>query len=206
MILVDVKPESSQKDSLADAINSLVKTTEFSKANYGSNAIAISHLDNELKDLLTRTDLSPETRLREYDQRLQKYLFLLRETDKNNVTPSRPSPVGVALLPKIEPEETASVAESGEEEESDRRSPGPSPGPFIFGSPFVSTPPPKTLRTPQQPSTSSTVKTTEQATNNTRSNLPRTTPIEERLRKKSERRKNSRFQDFWINWSPHATK
>lgn len=69
-------------------------------------------------------------------------------------------------------------------------SPPPTPTPF---NPFT---PPAPVVTPV-PSTSSVISTPTCSSN--RINLPRVTPKEQRLRQ--ERRKNSRYKAFFVNWN-----
>lgn len=195
MILVDAKTNTSQKD-VVEAINSLVKTTEFSRANFGSNAIAIAHLDTELKDLLARDDLPADARVREYNQRLQKYLFLLRESEKSN---SRPNPMGVPLLtPKLEEEEEEDRGEDVVEgREPDRGTPLQPQRPLFegaFGGAPVAQP---NLFSPPVPAVQKA---------QARSNLPRTTPMQDRLRKRNSDRKNKRYDGYFVNWSPYGGK
>lgn len=54
MVLVDINSvktanPKTEESSLAEAINSLASKTEFSKANYGSSATAMSYVTKELK-------------------------------------------------------------------------------------------------------------------------------------------------------------
>lgn len=119
MVLVDIntiKPTTSVRpaespakndNALAKAINSLVTSTEFSKTNYGSSAYTIAMLDKEMKEILERRDLGPNERLNIYNQKLQKYLFLLRESEKSeqpHIRNNEISPPGTPVL-QIEPEQ-----------------------------------------------------------------------------------------------------
>lgn len=207
MILVDVKPESTQKDPVVEAINSLVKTTEFSKANFGSNAIVIGHLDTELKELLAREDLPADARVREYNQRLQKYLFLLRESEKGNL---RPNPVGVPIptVPQLEfKEEEVGTGSNKFEDRSYDSDGSAAQGTSHTAPPFNAAVDntPKTSKPFQQPTISPPLPA-QQKTTKYRSNLPRETPIHDRLRKTNDRRKNSRYEEYYINWTPYSGK
>lgn len=187
MVLVDintVKPSSTkipENDSLANAINSLVASNEFSKSNFGSNAKIIAQLDKELKEILENKSLLPNIKLKHYDQKLQQYLFLLRESEKSNspdlnfnkaTTPPLYSPSPILVETLSNPISRTTSAESITPIKSES-------SPILMtvrSSPFVHRKP-------------------------ARVNLPRRTPKEERLRKPSQRRKNKRLEDYFSSWA-----
>lgn len=61
-----------------------------------------------MKEILERSDLGPNERLNFYNQKLQKYLFLLRESEKSeqpSIRYNEISPPGTPAL-QIEPEQS----------------------------------------------------------------------------------------------------
>lgn len=201
MVLVDiasVRPQAGHQlsekteDSLTKAINNLATSNEFSKANYGANAKPLSALDKELKELMDRQDLKPDDKLKLYDQKLQKYLFLLR--DSNNAPNTKPKK---KIGPSFEPSQP---------------SPPSSPSsPTSDGSPpFEGFPSTKAVRTPVSSllETPRTAKTPFYFTGRKphKTNLPRTTPVHERIRTSAERQRNSRYKDFLGSWESYMTE
>ncbi len=190
MVLVDVNtikspttnPSSKTDGSpLVNAINSLAVSNEFNKSNYGSDAKAMAFLAKELDEILDRRDLDPAEKLKIYNQKLQTYLFLVRENDNNGIINTRS-------------DEDDANSDDGFEDGvrhedismlSRRRAPSTS-------SLFVDTP--LTSKTPFHFS----------ARKPHKSNLPRTTPKGERLRGVTERRKNSRLKGFLTNWQQYG--
>lgn len=183
MVLVDVntipsQPKPDVESSLTKAINSLAASNEFTRTNFGPNAIAMSYMDKEMKDILERTDIDPSLRLQLYNQVLQKYLFRVRESEKSNTVTPKPetSSKPETVIPETTSFETVSTI--GSEPEIDTsvfETPKPD-------KPFVFTGAPR------------------------KSNLPRTSPKELRLRSEAVRKANSRFKDFFTTWDPYVKK
>lgn len=170
MVLVDInKVKEKPAETISNAINTLISANEFNRTNFGSNALAVSYLDREMKEILDNPNLRPIERVNQYNQLLQKYLFLLRESEG-----LAPSPSVYVTSEEYVP--STSVSERSISPEQPKET-----TPFNPFTPVVEA----------GPSTSSSVK-------GHRINLPRTTPKEDRLRQ--ERRKNSRYKDFFVNW------
>lgn len=111
MVLVDINAvRPTEKEPLTKAINSLITSNEFSRSNFGSSALAISYLDKEMKEILDGDEQDITKKLHRYSQNLQKYLFLLRENENSNVTPS--TVVVQGPLPEVAEEEEAIESES----------------------------------------------------------------------------------------------
>lgn len=69
---------SNEKSDLVNAINSLASASEYNRTNFGSNYSTISQLNNELKVILDRTDITPDDKIKLYNQTLTRYLYLQR--------------------------------------------------------------------------------------------------------------------------------
>lgn len=178
MVLVDINTiRPPEKEPLTKAINSLITSNEFSRSNFGSNALAISYLDKEMKEILDGDEQDITKKLQRYNQNLQKYLFLLRENEKPN---SSVTPVPVVIQDPL-----AEVEAIESEPASVNTAPRAS-----TSSLFMSTP------------TTSKSRYYTTARKHT-SNLPRVTPKLKRLRTEAERQKNSRYKDFLHNWDAH---
>lgn len=193
MVLVDVDTVKSQpqisaktEDSLTNAINSLVSSNEFSRANYGSNAKTIADLDKEMKEILERDDLEPAYKLKFYDQKLQK--FLLRESEKPSIS-TTPAPVPILQSPS-QPSQAA-IPSATSPSHSFGQFSSINEGPAASSSVLLETP--KNTKIPFYSSGQKQHKT----------NLPRSTPIQERLRSVTKRQKNSRYQDYFSSWESH---
>lgn len=88
-VLVDVNnvPSTNKRiEPLTEAINSLVNATEFSRTNYGDSANAVTELDKDLRKILDRKDISLDDKLKLYNQSLSRYLFLQHESKKQVYT------------------------------------------------------------------------------------------------------------------------
>lgn len=200
MVLVDVnsvkpEPKSSSSSSetegtpLVKAINSLVTSNEFSKNDYGSDAKAIAFLAKDLEEILEQPDLDPAEKLKMYNQKLKTYLFLVRENDNNNSLKKSPS-VNVSEQ-NTDDDDDNGYEDAGDRLESNistvskRRTPSTS---SLF------------VETPQASKTPSHFPERKQHKNN----LPRATPIVNRLRGAAARQKNSRLKGFLVNWQQYG--
>lgn len=178
MVLVDantVQPKPA--DPVTDAINKLISANEFNRATFGPNALALSYLDKEMKEILDNKVLTPQERLIEYNQRLQRYLFLLRESGVNAPTYSERT---ISPEPQSAPSRHTSTAAAT--------------ATAATSTPTFTYNPISPTYNPFSPTVESTASTPVRR----RTNLPRVTPKEQRLRQ--VRRKNSRFKDFFVNW------
>lgn len=197
MVLVDInstKPnnttvqnEKKNDEALTKAISSLATSAEFSRAYFGPNSISIANLDNEINQILERKDLEPADKLKLYHQGLKRYLFLQRMSEKS--TPTTQIVQGL-------PTHTANSSQPLVED-----SPlvgGISPEGARALSPEPVTPSPLRARGDRIGEFEEVLKTKK---SKYRSNLPRTTPKEARLREHNERRKNSRYDEFFTSWS-----
>ena len=198
MVLVDV---NSLKDStstaaineLTAAVKSLVTSNEFSKSEYGNKATLLASLDKELKDILARNDLDDSVLFQLYNQKLQKYLFHIRENERKTPVLTG-GPVSAETGSEIYEEEGDTYSfNSGERPE-----------------PVFSVP-----QSVKQVSTSeiftgtpSSSKTPFYFTGRKKlqSNLPRNTPIRERLRTSAQRQKTARYKDFLANWEEYDSE
>lgn len=191
MVLVDInttkQPTSASDDGVVKAINSLAQTTEFSKANYGPNAKPLAHLALELQEIVDKGNSDPAHQLRLYNQKLQKYLLLSRGNGNSQVsnTPNFTSPGAV-------PESESETSSLPEMVTIAQISPVP---PVRQRTSSLFQPTPTTSKTPNYPT----------GRRGYRTNLPRITPKENRLRTVEQRRKNSRYKDFLVNWEPQSS-
>lgn len=192
MVLVDVNSIKSQEssriseknnDALTDAIRSLTASNEFSRDYFGDSAISIAHLNKEMREILDLTGTDTKEKLDLYNRKLQRYLSLLRISENSS------QPIQATVPPP----------------------PPPQPAQPIYN-PFENIEPATPLRR-----ASSEIELPERsATQNShsreiirskyRSNLPRKTPKQDILRSSAERRKTSRYKDYFTNWTPNTAK
>lgn len=177
MVLVDVdtiRPSSDCKNVEEDskvvkALNTLVTQQKFNKNNFGDYATNVELLDREMREILDST-LEPLSKLKLYNQKLQKYLFLVRDNEEN---PQRPS----TNLPHVYVPSEVDISMN------------------VSPEPDISTP------SSTKPEISRVFTETPVSHHQHTSNLPRLTPIQERLRAIGERQKNSRYKDYFVNWT-----
>lgn len=111
MVLVDINtlpPVTKDKNSnpLTTAVSALASSAEFNRAYYGANTISIAHLDHDMRQILERTDLDPSEKLKIYQEKLRRYLFLQRMSEKSAPTqPPNPPPSVASWLSGEEEEE-----------------------------------------------------------------------------------------------------
>lgn len=198
LIEVDsTKPETTTaSDQITTAINSLANANEFSRSYFGSNSNTISELNNELQKILNRKDLIPDDRLALYNQTLNRYLFLQRESEK-------PAQVKQTIL------NTTSIIPAVQSSQSAQSESSVSPLSSLstdFVTP-ISTRSPSPLGAAATPVTVSKQPLQSKIPKYT-SNLPRTTPKSEILRKDRRERRQSDYFYYWnkVKTARNATK
>lgn len=189
MVLVDVNSVNQPPSKLLDTLNTLATSTEYSKNEFGSTAPVIANLDRELKAILERDDLDPMQRLKIYNEKLQKYLFLVHENE-------RKSP---ATTPKLE------TTIEKEENDDDINTTGGLDRTFS-GPQTVKQGRASFIWAPGDNTATNTTPLQTTGGKQGKSNLPRQTPIQERLRSVAQRQKNSRYKDFLSNWDEYANE
>lgn len=166
--------QEKNSESILNALNSLVTSTEFSRDQFGSNAESITHMDNEMNAILQRSDIEPSLKLILYNQLLRKYLLLQRMSEKKGGTtqsstvqlapvqpaPVQSAPVQPAPVQLVQPPSVQQV---------------PEPSPIRLED--------RVLRTPEP-----------------RNRFQRTTPKQDILRKSGEKRHNKRYDNYFVNW------
>lgn len=191
MVLVDVNSFKSQEvsknnNALTDAISSLATSNEFSRDYYGDVSASLAQLHKEMREILELTGIDAKEKMNLYNRKLQRYLSLLRISEKSSQPELQPA-LPPAWAPAFPP-------------------PVPSANPFENN---VQATPPRRL------SLSSDIELPELTHNSHakqiiqskfRSNLPRKTPKQDILRKSAERRKVSRYDDYFTNWTPNTYK
>jgi len=181
MVLVDINSMKKNEDApLVKAINSLVTSNEFNHNEYGSNAKWIAALDSKLKEILDRNYADPAEKVKRYNRELQKYLFHVTNPSTSSVPPDMP--------------------ETTEADFSD-----------VGGDMLGNTVPPSSQKlykttVPTTPQTSRKSIFEEPASGRKphKTNLPRETPKQARLRNSALRRKNSRLKGFLENWDEYV--
>lgn len=84
-------------DPLTNAIKSLAKSTEVNRSHFGPSTTIVSHLNNELEQILERRDLDPATKLKLYNQELKRFLFFHRQSDRKSYIAPTPTPAPTPL-------------------------------------------------------------------------------------------------------------
>lgn len=194
MVLVDintVKQATSHRPdgNLSTAINSLVTATEFSKANYGPNAKTIATLDSELKSIIDDPNISPTNKIHLYNQGLQKYLFFLHGSEK-----AQSNELNASDTTAVEEPEGEVYLPNTPHQPVPRGTSSSSPSPGTSSSEYFDTP--KAVKKPPQ-------QTPIKRKRIFKSNIPRTTPVGDRLRQPHQRAKNNRFKDYFLEWKSH---
>lgn len=226
MILVDAdttKKESSThttKNELTNAIKSLTNANEFSRSYFGPNSATISQLNNDLQVILDRTDLNSDDKLKLYNQGLNRYLFLQRESD-NSVHLDRSILDSLSSSPRSPSSAASTWGAASSSFTSGRSSPVQPEQPVPLEAQIIPLehPPTNIFLTPNpateekvDPSVYSTPKNNyvkevlqkyKFAPKKYKSNLPRTTPKADILRKE---RKEKREADFFYNWNGSRQK
>lgn len=86
-------------EPLTNAIKTLANSAEFNRTHFGPSTTIVSRLNNDLEQILERRDLDPTTKLKLYNQELKRFLFLHRQSDrKSNIAPT-PTPTPATPLP-----------------------------------------------------------------------------------------------------------
>lgn len=187
MVLVDADQvnltnrRKNEDSKIAEALNTLVTLNKFSLNDYGSHATTLARLEKELDEALERTDLSPSDKLKLYDLKLQRFLFLLRENEKQRKTGARE---------QLHFNENLDIVEvtPGEGNISTFSPARASTSRFVETAQIPMTPLSQSTRQPHK------------------TNLPRETPKERRLRTSDQRRKNSRYEGYLSNWDEYIGK
>lgn len=172
MVLVDINtlpPTKNDKttDPLTNAISTLASSNEFNRAYYGPNTITITHLENDMRKILERRDLDPADKLKIYQDKLKRYLFLHRMSESS---PQQQPPQIQTSPPQLGGWESA-----GEEEEED----------------LQATPAQQIEQLRKQ------VPITNSRKSKYRSRLPRSTPRKDTLRKKPKPKRLESYFDKW---------
>lgn len=92
MVLVDINTHKSQTpatttnnetvDNLTKAISSLAASSVYSRDYFGTNAESITQLEKDMSKILEQKDIDPDTKLKLYHDKLKRYLFLQRESER----------------------------------------------------------------------------------------------------------------------------
>lgn len=191
MVLVDIEKKPCE---LVNAINSLTSSEEFSRAYFGSSAVSVSHLDNELKHLIERKDLDPSEKLKLYSQSLNRYLFLQRTPQhhtQQNIAPVQIVQAQPTAVDKTYQRLNSTISESGSEAESFSSVP--------TGSFQDTTLTPTNKKEPLDQSSPVTPKAVYESKRGPVSNLPRTSPKESYLRPPKEKQYKY-ATDFFVDW------
>lgn len=183
LVLVDfnsTKSNESKKsdESLTNAINSLTNASALSRAYFGSNASSVSQLNNELSELLERKDLDPDKKLKLYNQSLTRYLFLQRESESGQ-------PLGFNLP-------IGTPVSSGRSSPTNSVGSAPVHTPL---QPIQPTPASSSNYTPINSQSREVLRSSKIPKYKT--NLPRVSPMNERLRRN---RTAARRDNFFVGW------
>lgn len=189
MVLVDVNSlnrgtvnTNTNNDAATNAIKTLANASEFNRSYFGQSTISISQLHNELQEILERTDLQPENKLKLYNQGLSRYLFLQRESTKQ-------TPGSVIIQTPVSSSSTPAPASYQSTVES-----SPSVSEDESFKTIVSEKIPHSRTTSRNSHFKEVLHT---RIPKYKSNLPRSTPKEEILR---QERTNKRMSDFFYGW------
>lgn len=201
MVLVDAnsidKSSSKNENTVNNAITSLATAAEFGRDYFGSSAISIAHLDRHMKEILERPDLPPAEKLTLYNQALQRYLFLQRQSE--NKTPTRAQIVAeVVNLPQPVVQQQAAAVPVITPRDSPERDPSPEREPVTPRTPQNQSP--HEVRIGQRNSVNREAIVGQAS--KYRTNLPRLTPKEKILRGSNELRRNQRLDGYFVRWTP----
>lgn len=192
MVLVDVnsinrgtiKTNINNNETVTDAIKTLANASEFNRSYFGQSTISISQLNNELQDILERTDLEPENKLKLYNRGLARYLFLQRESTKPIQAQGSviiQTPISTSHSPaKSNAPSSFTASPSVSDDESVKT--------LVSG---------KSLHSKNTSRNSHIKEVIQTRIPKFKSNLPRSTPKEEILR---QQRTNKRRSDFFYGW------
>lgn len=227
MVLVDVnaapatpttKPHPKTTNQLlVKTLNTLLTSNEYNRNEYGPKAKIVAELDDVMKKLIERKDLDPDEKLKFYSNMLNRYLHMIHTNDTQyaqTTWSAHPSPIH-----ESEPDDGSFVEDSDSDDEVSEVS-------EVQPDVTMAEPPPPNISSVIQPKANSSlsdllvpqpkpkkkrIKVTPEFTHVQgpkvyKSHLPRSTPIRDRLRTAEERRKNSRFKDFLINWKSYGEK
>lgn len=226
MVLVDAnaapptptpKPQPKTTNQLlVKTLNTLLASNEYNRNEYGPKAKIVAELDDVMKKLIERKDLDPDEKLKFYSNMLKRYLHMIHTNDTHyaqTTLSAHPSPI-----PESEADYESFVEDSGSDDEVSEVQPDvtmaePAPPPPNISSVIQ----PKAnssladLLVPQPKPKKKRIKVTPEFTHVQgpkvyKSHFQRNTPIRDRLRSAEERRKNSRFKDFLINWKNYGEK
>lgn len=189
-VLVDVNSTNhgavSSNDSITSAIKTLANASEFNRSYFGQNTISISQLNNDLQQLLDRTDLEPDTKLKLYNQSLARYLFLQRESTKSAQTPGN-----VIIQQPVSAPQSADLSSVSSGRSSPTISEAGSTGTIVSAKSTAG----HSRDTPRNGHIKDVLRSTRIP--KFKNNLPRSTPKAEILR---QNRAEKRMSDFFYGW------
>lgn len=84
MVLVDINSVKQQGNGDVEIKNNEAITKAIS--SLANSAVSVSRINKEIGEILEREDLDPREKLKLYSQGLNRFLFLQRQSDKNNNT------------------------------------------------------------------------------------------------------------------------